>query len=515
MKNIILRNVFSNWAGFFVNIVISFFLAPFIVHELGNVNYGIWVIMMQFTGYLYLLDFGVRESIIKYVSGHKVSGNTEELNEIISSGLLLYTGIGAICLIITGILAWFFPDIFNVDDGNVEVAQFVVIVSGFTIAQTLVFNVYGGILMGLQRYDIFNKIGIIFALVRVALIVVLLNMGYGLITLALIQLAIGLANNIIIYFYSRSLLVEHNIPFRFTRTSMRERLPILKKLYNYSIYVLINNLGQKIIFSTDAILIGIFMSASSVTFYAIAGSLIEYLRRLILISNSVLNPVASELESKNEMGKVNNVLIQGARFSILIALPISITYLTMGREFIGIWMGKEFSEASGDVLAILTVTTLLAIPHNTISNILYGISKHKIIANLRIIEAVANLCLSLILIQYMGITGVALGTAIPQLLLMVIVLPILVSRKLELSLSRYAFQVYALPFLSSIPFVMLSYYVNQHYPTDSLAIFFLQVLAILPVYLISVITICLSKEEKLIIWGIFKKLIRRKSVTNI
>ncbi|MEQ8205984.1 MAG: hypothetical protein RIA65_07405, partial [Woeseia sp.] len=62
------KNVFSNWANLAVNIVISFFLAPFIVKSLGNTWYGIWVIMMQFTGYLYLLDFGVRESVIRYVS---------------------------------------------------------------------------------------------------------------------------------------------------------------------------------------------------------------------------------------------------------------------------------------------------------------------------------------------------------------------------------------------------------------------------------------------------------------
>ena len=67
----IVRNLFSNWAGLLINIVVSFFLAPFVVHKLGNTYYGIWAVVGQFTGYLYLLDFGIRESIIRYASRHR------------------------------------------------------------------------------------------------------------------------------------------------------------------------------------------------------------------------------------------------------------------------------------------------------------------------------------------------------------------------------------------------------------------------------------------------------------
>ena len=43
-----------------VNTVISFVLAPIVVTHLGSVYYGIWSLLMQFTGYLWLFDFGVR-----------------------------------------------------------------------------------------------------------------------------------------------------------------------------------------------------------------------------------------------------------------------------------------------------------------------------------------------------------------------------------------------------------------------------------------------------------------------
>ncbi len=492
----IFTNIFSNWANLAVNIAISFFLAPFVVEKLGNTYYGIWVIMMQFTGYLYLLDFGVRESIIRYVSKGKADGKTEDLNEIISSGIILYGGIGFICLLASAGLALAFPYVFNIDTQEVWAARIVVIISGVTVAQLLVFNVFSGILMGLQRYDIFNKIGIIFAFIRLGLILYFLGNGYSLIALALIQLFIGLGTNLTIYFSSKRILRENKIPFKYTKIPFKDRFPVFRKLYNYSKYVLINNLGQKAIFYTDAIIIGVIMSAASVTFYAIAGNLIEYLRKLVLQAADVLNPVASELDAKNDSSKLSKLVLNGSKFTMCIALPISIIYYAAGSHFIELWMGEEYAELSGQVLAILSITVLLTTPHLTLSSVLYGISKHHLISNLRIIEAIFNLFFSIILAINYGIVGVALGTAIPQLLIMGIILPVLVAKHIDYSLSNYVYEVYIRPFMAVVPFYLSYNVVSGWLYPENLLLFFIEIAACLPVYAFSVFMFCLDRPEK-------------------
>ena len=74
LSSVILQNVTSSWAGLVVTTIISFTLAPIVVHSLGSVYYGVWTLLMQFTGYLWLFDFGVRESVIKYVAQYHASG---------------------------------------------------------------------------------------------------------------------------------------------------------------------------------------------------------------------------------------------------------------------------------------------------------------------------------------------------------------------------------------------------------------------------------------------------------
>ena len=137
----------------------------------------------------------------------------------------------------------------------------------------------------------------------------------------------------------------------------------MKKVVNYSVFVMLGNIGQKIIFYTDAMVIGIFLPASTITYYAIAGSLIEYLRKFVMTMAHVLSPLTSELEASREDKQIITVLIQGTKFSLLFGTPICTVYFFMGQNFISLWMGSEFAYPAWSVLSILSITHLFSLPH--------------------------------------------------------------------------------------------------------------------------------------------------------
>ncbi|MBW2186470.1 MAG: polysaccharide biosynthesis protein, partial [Deltaproteobacteria bacterium] len=64
---VITRNLFANWIGHGSNLVVMFFLSPFIVHTLGVTQYGVWQILTVLTGYMGILDLGVRASTGRYI----------------------------------------------------------------------------------------------------------------------------------------------------------------------------------------------------------------------------------------------------------------------------------------------------------------------------------------------------------------------------------------------------------------------------------------------------------------
>ena len=76
----IIRSIFSNWVGLAVTGVISIFLTPFMIHRLGNFEYGMWVLVGSLLDYYGLLDLGMRTAVFRFVSQFKGSGERDALD---------------------------------------------------------------------------------------------------------------------------------------------------------------------------------------------------------------------------------------------------------------------------------------------------------------------------------------------------------------------------------------------------------------------------------------------------
>ena len=182
-----LRNVLSNWAGFACSSITSFFLSPFVVHHLGNSGYGIWVFLGSLTGYLGLLNFGVRGAVTRYVARFHVEGNHQEASAVTSSALLIFVVAGMLSLLLALVCAAFVLPMFHVSRNYQSAARVVVILGGVNIAVSLIFGVFGGVVAALHRFDLSNRIEIANSLLSAFVMVVVLLLGKGIIALAIVN----------------------------------------------------------------------------------------------------------------------------------------------------------------------------------------------------------------------------------------------------------------------------------------------------------------------------------------
>jgi len=260
--------------------------------------------------------------------------------------------------------------------------------------------------------------------------------------------------------------------------------------------VIVNNVGEKIITATDAIVVGIFLPIQAVGYYAIGGSLIGYLRALLGSSAQIFNPLASEFHSLRQGTQLTAAFFLGVKICAVITAPIVVTFVVLGREFIGLWMGAEFAGPSSEVLAVLAVAVFLAAPQYVFSSVLYGMSRHRIIALMRLAEAAANLVLSIVLVQAIGLVGVALGTAIPSAFMVVVVLPAIAARLVGTTPLEIYKQAYLRPLVAVTPFAIGAYWLRNAYPANGLAQFFAQVSLLLLVYAPCAFAVVLNAGER-------------------
>jgi O-antigen/teichoic acid export membrane protein len=442
----ILRNVGSNWAGIVVGIVTSFFVAPIVVNSLGNVYYGIWTLIMQFTGYVWLFDFGVRESVIKYVAQYHAAAEHERVRSTVTTALSVYSVVAAVAMVGVAGVAFGLPYFFNIPDEAITAARTTAVLTGATIAMGLIFNVFVGVLMGLQQFYRLAWLGIGLGLIRTVVVVTLLWSGHGIVALALTQFVMSLFSGVLIY---RRCCAE--LPYLSFRLVRPERGEVLK-LFHYGKYVLLSNVGDKLVFATDSIVVAMFMPISMLTYYAIGGTLIDHFRSFVRSFGSILNPLSSSLEARKETDALRTLLLSSTKATMLLGLPVCIGFILLGETFINLWMGPAYGPLAGAVVAVLAVGYLIGLPYYTILGVLYGLGQHRVIALSRLVEGVSNIALSILLVKRYGLVGVALGTVIPHILIVGGYLPLVLPRFVRVSPRTYFYSTYARPFLSALPF---------------------------------------------------------------
>src|SRR3954454_3592682 len=96
-----INNVGSSWFALGINVAVGIFLSPFILHRLGDTAFGIWVLIFSVTGYYGIFDFGIRSSIIRYVSKYTATNDLEELSGLLNTAMFTYTCVGVLSFLIT------------------------------------------------------------------------------------------------------------------------------------------------------------------------------------------------------------------------------------------------------------------------------------------------------------------------------------------------------------------------------------------------------------------------------
>ncbi len=456
--------------------VVPFFLAPFVVRHLGATVYGIWILACSTVAYLNMLDLGLRSAIIRFVSKSAAEGNVESAQKSIGATLWFRMLIATAVAIISIALALWFPHIFKIPQNLQRPAQITVLLCALGVAVSLLSGVYSGVLTAINRFDILSSIIVVQTLGRAIGVILILRSGYGLVALALWEFAV-------IFFASVALVVLAMKKYPPCRVlALRPDMETLKSIWSYSFKTFIIIVAVQIVFYTDNIVVGAFLSIGVVTFYSIAGSLAMYSGQVSTSMGSTFIPMASSLDASGRADTLQKLLLRGTQALLGLMLPVGLTLVLRGKTFIGLWMGPQFSEISGTILQILMISQFFTIANSTAGQIAYGVDKHKSVANWAAIEAVFNLTLSLILVKTIGIYGVAWGTSLSMAAIHLFFWPRFVQKELGISAGTYLWQGWGKVLLCSIPFGVASFLVDHHYHPASLVTFFGQVLLTLPVY---------------------------------
>jgi len=372
--------------------------------------------------------------------------------------------------------------------------RIIIILVGLNVALNFPFGVFNAVINALQRFDLNNLIMVSVHLARSLFIVVFLKLGGGLLALGLIVLITGLVELLLKVRFCFKIFPPLKIGLKYANRDT------LKMIFRFSIFTFIIGISVRLSFYSDSIVIGSFLSAGAITFFAIGGHLIEYLKLLVDHVTVTVTPVASTFEARQDYERLRKLLLVGTKYCLLIILPIGYAYLVMGETFINLWMGKEYGPASSRVLTILMWSYFGFLSQFVSNSIFYGLGKLNKLAFIILATAIANIIISVILVKPLGIYGVALGTAIPQTIYGTLILPIYICRVLKLKLATYVKESFLPPILASLPFLFLILYFENYFIIGSLLKFAQFIALACGVYAVTAFLIGLDLAHRKVLW---------------
>lgn len=388
-----------------VNIVFGLLYTPWMVQQIGSSDYGLYMLANSLIA-MFMIDFGLSSAVSKYISEYNAKGDQQKVNNLLGITYKLYLLID-IFLLIAAIVVFFNINSIYQELTFEEIEKFKVI---YLIAVSFSlfsfpFITLDGIMTSYENFfelklcDLFNKIS------SVILIVFALLNDYGLYTLVAMNAISG-----IITIFSKLAIVKVKVPIKINFLHKDKKM--LREIFSFSIWTGIIGISQRLIFNITPTILGAISGTVSISIFGIASSLEGYVYTFAAALNGLFLPkVTRIMNSKNANHNFLQLMIKIGRIQLLIIGLLTIGFISIGKDFIILWMGKEFVSSFYSAV-LLILPSLLYLPQQLGNIAVVAKSKVKLQASVFIVMALLNIVLSLIFSYYWGALGASLAISI-------------------------------------------------------------------------------------------------------
>ncbi len=503
---LIFKNVSVNYLVTGTELLIGIFMLPFNVAHLGQSAYGLWVLVASITVYFSMFDLGFGMANIKYAAKYRAEGDVNALNETTSTIFCVFSAMGLLTFLVAVLIALNLENIFPLTAEQLRTGRIVFLCISAYVALGFPVGVFGGIVNGFQRQYLNGVVAFVTAIVVAVVNVAVLLAGYGLAELVAATTAVRVLSYVAYALNAYRVFPALRIRPRFFK---RDRL---REVTGFSFFILIIDLANKLNYSTDTIVIGAFLGTAAVAVWAVAQRLIEIVQRITDQLNAVLFPVVVDSSTVNQVDKLQKILIQGTRLSLAMVVPLATVLGLTARPVVMVWVGPNF-EGSVNAIYIWSIGVALRVGNATSTVIMKGSGLHKVLALSNLSMAVSNLVLSVVLVRWYGLIGVAIGTLIPMVVFSMFVVFPAACKRVELSrlkVIRESIWPAAWPALVMAGFILLAR------PTGDVSWRWLLAQAILAalIYAALFLRFAISRTERDWYFNKVKEVFKRRSVAG-
>ena len=427
---VVALNLVGRYAMLVLEMVVGLLMLPFNANHLGASEYGLWMLAASIVAYFPLLDLGLGSAMERAVAHHRAERNPEAISEVASTLVFVFAATGLVALLIVTGVAWNIERIFDLPPEQAHTGRLLMMMIGAQLAIGLPFAIFGSIVNGFQRTYVNAIVSACVTLSVVAVNVLVVWSGGGLVELVGLMTATRLLGYVVYRLNAYRVFPLLRIrPALFRKSRLRE-------LTGFGAWMMVQAASCKVNYGSDVLVIGAFLSTGAVAVYTVAQRLGDAVLQVTNQLNYVLFPIVVGADTSRRNDRLAEVLIQGPRLSLATILPVAGSLALLADAVVLGWTGPKYA-AAAVIVKILAIVVLVRVGSWTANTVLLGGGSHKLVAMSNLITAAINVALSIALIRWMGLPGVALATLVPVTVRAVLIVIPLACARVGMSLTRF------------------------------------------------------------------------------
>ena len=382
---------------------------PLLVRAFGLTIYGVMALSTSVSSYAILLDLGVGATLTRMVAERNARGDHAGMTRAALSAVGIYTALGATVATVMVVLGVVGGSIFKLTPDEAGLLRTLLFIGAATQLWYWPTSAARDTLSGLQRYDMVSGVTLAVVLLDVVGTIYVLATHHGPVMLISIK-----AVEVVVTSVANITLISGVLPKAARRisASIADVKAILKSGSSIFVLQIAQVMSRQ---QTDKIVLGVFLGPAAIAIYEIAAKLNSLISTFIGLTVSAVLPVAAELYAGEEHDALKSLFLRGTKIVATLAAPLVTILIAIAAPFIAAWCGPGYERAV-PVAQILLLSQVILPLYQLGDQVLIGKNKFHLWVPGGLTMAVVNVVVSVVLVNTVGLLGVAIGTLLAVVL---------------------------------------------------------------------------------------------------
>lgn len=343
-----------SYVGLALNMLAGLLYTPWMINSIGKEDYGLYTLALSVIS-IFVFDFGIGQAVTRFVAKYLAEDNQEKANNCLGLVYKLYIYIDIIILFVLIGVYFCIPYIYK-ELTFYEVERFkniYIIVSIFSVI-SFPFIPLNGILTANEKFiqlklcDLAHKIFILITMSTCLII------GLGLYALVLVNAISGLLTILLkLFFINKDTKTSVNFGY--------ENKVELREIMSFSGWVTVKSLAGRLIFILSPSIIAMVSGSVEVALFGIVNVIEGYVFSFASAVSGLFLPKVYQRFSRGEVD-IMPLMIKVGRLFLFIIGFIIVGFISVGQEFIIVWLGDGYGKIYWSVLLVI-IPSIVYIPH--------------------------------------------------------------------------------------------------------------------------------------------------------